>query len=490
MRSYGFVAPQVDHPGVSVPALNEANVRHLLRRTEVVDRPDRVARLMSLGSMSAAVDDVMNVSSSPVPASYSGVDSNWRRGVRLAEHWLGQMATATRPFGERMALFWHGHIVSSMAKVGFAPMAEQIDLYRRTGLGPRNSGGNIATLIKTASVQPAMLEYLDNDRNKATSPNQNFARELMELFVLGVGNYTEADVEAATAAWTGHGRDGATKTYRFRPNRHEASPQRFLGRTINAGTPSAAGNETIDVMLGTGTPGAGTVSAGANAGRPAPHVAAEFLSRKLWQEFGEAESGRVPSGVLRAMTGALLSSNFDIRPWVRAMLLHDDFYASATRTGLVRQPAEYVVALLVATGVPAYGGRKNTIPFWLMEEAGQRLLFPPNVSGWRPNRYWVNASTMTARQAMVSHFLWHLKRDTYDGADAHLQFERGRISRREVETLGADRLVDRFTDLCGLDPAAQTGRRIVDHVNHPSIERWMRLDVPQLLLAAPEMHIA
>ena len=110
----------------------------------------------------------------------------------LTHFWLDQMAhDSARPFQERMAFFWHGHFCSEFGKVGSSMlMREQIDLWRREGLG------NIRSLATTMSTQVAMIRYLDNNQNKKSSPNQNFARELMELFLLGVGNYTEADVEA------------------------------------------------------------------------------------------------------------------------------------------------------------------------------------------------------------------------------------------------------------------------------------------------------
>ena len=389
-----------------MPAFTEANVRHLLRRTEVVDRPDRVDALMGTGSISAAVADVMSVRADPPSASFAGVaDSNWRSGIRISEHWLDQMATITRPFGERMAFFWHGHICSELGKINSAvEMQQQIDLFRRSGVN-----GNISALVKEAAIQVAMLKYLDNDRNYKDSPNQNFARELMELFLLGVGNYTEADVEAATAAWTGHGRPRwDVNEYRYEPEQHDTTPQTFLGQRINDGTGEGAANETIDVILGTGGKRTGTVPAGAEINRNMDTniVAADFLSKKLWQEFGEAASGGVPSGVAAAMRSALIDSGFDIRPWVTAMLNHDDFYAESTKTGLVRQPVEYSVALLVATGLSASDGA----PLYLLDRAGQQPLYPPNVSGWKPNGYWVNASAMGARQELANSMLWRTPR--------------------------------------------------------------------------------
>lgn len=483
-----------------MPAFNEANVRHLLRRTEFVDRPDRVAELTSppFTSMAQVVDNVMAVAANPPSASYDGVpaDSNWQRGVRLSEHWLDQMATAARPFGERMAFFWHGHICSELGKVGSAiEMERQINLFRRTGLGPNDGAtGNIGQLMKDMSIQVAMLKYLDNDQNLASSPNQNFARELMELFLLGVGNYTEADVEAATAAWTGHGRPRwDVDEYRFEPSEHENAPQQFLGRTINDGNGREAGNETIDVILGNGTVPAG---ADTNAGAATRQVAADFLSKKLWQELGEAASRTVPAGVAGAMRSALLNSDFDIRPWVKALLNHDDFYAPATKAGLVRQPVEYVVALLVATGLPAEDGAQ----IWLMDRTGQRLLYPPNVSGWKPNGYWVNASAIGARQEMANSMQWRLQRETWDGDDGYMDVGTERLTKTEVqgrytdtgfiEPISATALVDRLISGLGLNLSGDTRARVIAHLDDDDIERWQRLDALFLLLSAPEMHIA
>ena len=151
-----------------------------------------------------------------------------------------------------------------------------------------------------------MLRYLDNNRNEADSPNQNFARELMELFLLEVGNYTEADVEAATAAWTGHSDNWQTGEYvwldhlpkeRWTPIFHDSSVKQFLGRTINSGgDPRRHGDETIEVILGNGVvpPGADKAH---NRGRPTRLVAAEFLSRKLWVDFANQLP---PSAVIAA----------------------------------------------------------------------------------------------------------------------------------------------------------------------------------------------
>ena len=169
---------------------------------------------MTLGSIPAAVDNILSVSGNPPSVTYTslGEGEGWERGVELTHFWFDRMAhDSQRPMQEKMALFWHGHLVSELGKVGSAElMRGQIDLYRRDGLD------NFRDMVTEMSTQVAMLRYLDNNRNEADSPNQNFARELMELFLLEVGNYTEADVEAATAAWTGHSDNWKTGEYVWR----------------------------------------------------------------------------------------------------------------------------------------------------------------------------------------------------------------------------------------------------------------------------------
>jgi len=477
-----------------VPTLNEENVRHLVRRTEVVDRQERVDALLALDSIADAVDDVMNVSGSVSSATFAGIDrdDDYSRGIRIGEHWMDQMASTARPFGERMAFFWHGHICSGLGKVGDAGlMQEQIDLFRRSGLGTASNSGSVRDLMIDMSTQAAMIIYLDNDRNEADSPNQNFARELIELFLIGVGNYTEADVEAATAAWTGHTARYPDRRYEFDADVHEAAPQDFLGVRINEGAARDAGRETVDVVLGTGSGDTGTVPVGANAGRSTAEVAAEFLSKKLWQEFGEATTGSVPDGVLADMSAALVDSSFDIRAWVRAMLVHDDFYTDEVKSGLVRQPVEYVVALMVATGLDAERGAS----FWLLERAGQRLLYPPNVSGWKPNGYWVNASAMGARQRIAQGYIWELTgREWHDDDDAFFPLGTGRVRKQWLHDrdLSGDAIVDELLRLTGLGTSVSisTRQRLIDHIDDPEIEFWHRLDALLLLLSAPEMHAA
>jgi len=479
---------------MAAPPLTEANVRHLLRRTEFVDRPHRVTELMGLGTIDAAVANVLAVATNPPSVVFTApADRDWERGQDLTHFWLDRMAhDSSRPFQERLAFFWHGHFCSEFGKVGSSMlMREQIDLWRRQGLG------DVRTLAITMSTQVAMIRYLDNNDNKKSSPNQNFARELMELFLLGVGNYTEADVEASAAAWTGHSDqwDDEVSPYRWRENWHDSSRKRFLGQDINIVAATGAwpghGPETITVMLGEGIVPGGADNV-ANRGRRTRDVAAEFLSRKLWTSF--ATDTPPPPAVMTAMRDALTSNDFSVRHWVTAMLTHSDFYTDAVKTGLVRTPVEYVVALLVATGKRS----RDANVTWLMEAMGQRLLFPPNVSGWRPNGYWVNASAMEGRARTAQSFAWASSRDYWKGDDGPLTLAGGSIMRSEITARTAwpeqlpvltnAALVDRLLALMRLQLPASTVAEIVQYANGATV--WERNNALLLLMLAPEMHLA
>ncbi|MGI9644468.1 MAG: DUF1800 family protein [Ilumatobacteraceae bacterium] len=466
-----------------MPAHNESNVRHLLRRAEFVDRQARVDELLALPSLTAAVDNVLATPANPPSVTFRGEDADWERGEHLTHFWLDRMAhDSSRPLQERMAFFWHGHLCSEFGKVGSAElMREQIDLYRRDGLG------NLRDMVKEMSTQVAMLRYLDNNENRASSPNQNFARELMELFLLEVGNYTEPDVEAATAAWTGHTDDWETDLYEWRNDWHDASTKQFLGQTINnGGDPTQHGYEVIDVILGDGVipAGAGNV---ANRERASRLVAAEFLSKKLWQEFADTEQ---PAAAIAAMRDALVGADFDVAPWVRTMLLRDEFYSDAVKNGLVRQPTEFLVSLLVATGRRS----DEASPLWLAEGTGQRLLFPPNVSGWKPNGYWVNASAMERRAAISQSFTWRVLED-YWGEGGAIELAGGGLLKDDIlERIdgvpvmsGAD-IVDALLALSGLWLLPATRSTIAAHLDSLSV--WHRWDAVLLVFLAPENHIA
>jgi uncharacterized protein (DUF1800 family) len=466
---------------MSDPMVSRADAAHLLRRTEFVARPARVDALESM-SREQAVDDVLAVDVDPGSVTFTA-PANWERGQQLVHYWLDRMAIAPRPLQEKLALFWHGHFVSSLDKVEDAHlMREQIDLYRRDGLG------NVRALAIAMSTQVAMLRYLDNNQNFDGSPNQNFGRELMELFLLGVGNYTEADVEANTAAWTGHGDQWDTDQYVWRADRHDATKRAFLGRTTcTSGDPTQHGADAIRTILGNPATIGGTVPVGPNAGRPTRDVAAEFLSRKLWTFFAGTP---IPTPVLDHLRGIAVAQDFAIRPWLRALLLREEFYSTAAKQGLVRSPVDYIVALLAATGLPS----DQATPTWLMQGMGQALLYPPNVSGWKHNGYYISASAFDARVQAARQMMWRVLSGYWDEG-GEMTLVGGTLSRAEITANGSNETgperratIDQIIDLMQIDIGDTT--RAALHQFADQSNKWELPQVVALIFMSPEMHVA
>ena len=345
-----------------------ADIAHLLRRSGFVAPPARVADLAAL-DWPDAVEAVLDTTADPAEGLPDGLLTSggepWRQHITWSHWWLDRCATTPTPLVEKMALFWQGHFVSSFSRVYNVPaLIAQHRIVRRHGLG------DFRELAQQIAVDPAMLWYLDNFLNVRSSPNQNFARELMELFLLGVGNYTEDDVVAVARAWTGHGTvDYRTAEYRFRPEQHDDGAKTLFGITRNWDGP-----QVIDEIL-----------YGARR-----EVAARFLARKLWTFFAHE---RPTDALVEAVAQAFLAADLDIRSALRVIFNRPEFRSLEARQGLVRSPIEYVVAVRHAFGVPC----AELHPDWTLGLMGQVPFNPPNVSGWRPNGYWVNSSAFSGR---------------------------------------------------------------------------------------------
>ena len=351
-------------------AIDPADLAHLLRRTEFVARPARLAELSGF-SLAAAVDNVIDFGANAnpqVPAEFAFHDGNNSYNQRVAAFhwWLDMMAARPRPMQERMTLFWHGHFVSEWDAVDRADhMMAQNQLFRSQGMG------NLLSLTQAMSLQPAMLVYLSNGVNVKGTPNQNFARELLELFTLGVGNYTEDDVVAAARAWTGHNYNGTTKQYEWRPTRHDNDNKTFFGTTKNWDGPDIVNEILRD-----------------NPGKRL--IAAKLIAKKLWEFFAHPKPA---ANIVDELATVFINANLEIAPLVRAILNRPEFYSVEAKQGLVRTPTEWSVALMVHTGLTAAAiGIFN-----FGEGMGQRVFDPPNVAGWKSNNYWMTTSAVSGR---------------------------------------------------------------------------------------------
>lgn len=350
-----------------------ADIAHLLRRTEFVVKADRLAALTAL-SIAAAVDDVLDLTANanPQPPPELMVDDDQHRFdqfVSAANWWIDTMATRPKAIQEKMTLFWHGLFTSATSdgvnRVDL--MMRQNQLYRSAGMG------KMLPLTQRMAVDPAMLFYLSGSNNVKGSPNENFARELMELFTIGVGNYVEDDVAAAARAWTGH--NCVDGTYVFIAARHDNNPKTFFGTTKNWDGP-----EIINEILRD------------NVAKQL--VAAKWITKKLWEFFAHQGPAQV---IVDELAAQFVASDLDVTVLLRAVLNRPEFYSDAAKHGLLRSPVDWQVALRYHTGLMS-----KELGFATRGEAmGQQLFEPPNVAGWKPNGYWLNTSSLSARALLA-----------------------------------------------------------------------------------------
>ncbi len=294
----------------------------------------------------------------------------WLRASRLetdrvAYWWANRMLLSPRPLQERMALFWHGHFATNEDKVrDYRKMLKQLRLFQRLGLG------DFRTLLIGVAQDPAMLAFLDAGVNVKGSPNENFAREIMELFTMGVGHYGEADVREAARAFTGWNYRGLD--FDFNADAHDGGSKRFLGREGRFD-----GVEVIDIIL-------------------AQDAAAEFIAGKLHRHFvGEAldADGR------RELGAWMKAADYDIAAFLERLFLSRHFYAPDVLGTRIKGPVEFVVSTYRKLGLEAVPGAPdfNTVT----ESLGQRLMHPPTVAGWSEGRSWITPSLLFERSNFV-----------------------------------------------------------------------------------------
>jgi uncharacterized protein (DUF1800 family) len=294
----------------------------------------------------------------------------WLRASRLETHrlaywWAHRMLTTQRPLEEKMTLFWHSHFATSEEKVrDHRKMQLQNDLFRT------HATGNFRTLMIAVAQDPAMLAYLDAAANVKGAPNENFAREIMELFTMGVGNYTEQDIREAARAFTGWNYAGLK--FVVNPNQHDSAAKTVLGRSGNFD-----GTQVIDILL-------------------AQPVTAEFMAAKLYRYFVREEL----SAPLQARLGELLrASKYEVAPFLEVLFSSRDFYSDASVATRIKPPVELVISTYRKMGLKEVPG----IPDFndLTESLGQKLLFPPNVAGWANGQSWITPGLLFARGNFV-----------------------------------------------------------------------------------------
>ena len=283
---------------------------------------------------------------------------------RLRAWWCYRMMRSRTPLREKLTLFWHGHFATSIAKVEDAYlMHQQLETLRH------HAWGNFRDLVLAIAKDPAMLVYLDGESNTKEHPNENFAREVMELFTLGIGNYTERDVLEGARALTGWQR-GPKATVEFHPDLHDAERKEFLGRHGRFKT-----EDVVDIlMLQPATP--------------------RFIARKLLVFFVCPE----PSDAVVAEAVHLLAeTRLNVEWFLRDLFRSKYFYSPDCRRCRISSPAEFVLGTCQALGVRMAADELAQ----QMAAMGQELFAPPNVKGWEGEKKWIHSTSWAARVAFA-----------------------------------------------------------------------------------------
>lgn len=284
----------------------------------------------------------------------------------LPAWWLYRMRHTPAALLEKVTLFWHGHFATSAAKVDDVKlMLAQNELLRENALG------SFTAMVKALSRDPAMLLYLDSATNRKTHPNENYAREVMELFCLGLGNYTEHDIQEVARCFTGW----EIRRGRFRFDRYQHD---FGEKTVLGSTGEWDGDDAIHVIL-------------------AQDAAPDFIVRKLVRYFVADEINDWPDALFSPLADELRESQFQIEHTVRRILQSKLFFSTHSIGRKVRSPVELTIGLLrsLESNISMYQLGNE------LQELGQVPFFPPNVKGWDGGRTWINSSTLLARANLV-----------------------------------------------------------------------------------------
>lgn len=398
---------------------NYQDTAHLLRRAGFGADPATIKAAAQDG-LSATTDTLLHPEHTPDTLDDTGILNGLVSLIPPSKNggmptqavkmwWVHRMIASPRPLVEKMTLFWHGHFTS---KDG----GTQGDvLYRQNQLFRQNALGSFRTLTLAVSRDPEMLRYLNGNQNYKAHPNENYARELMELFTTGIGHYTEDDVKAAARAFSGWNLHGGE--FYFNTRQHDNDPKTFMGKTGNWN-----GDDIVDILV-------------------AHPATAQRLCGQLFAYF--AYPNPEPE-VMNALVQTYFTSGYDIRAVVGQIFHSRAFYSDKARYGVIKSPAQYVIGTVKMLGLsravelvlsditpandmaanqaamptpeipgqsapalatpaitrPQAAGRKLGILAGLpvaMRSMGQDLLAPPSVKGWDGGEAWINTSTLLAR---------------------------------------------------------------------------------------------
>ncbi|MBS0198206.1 MAG: DUF1800 domain-containing protein [Planctomycetes bacterium] len=419
-------------------AFGDSEARHLLWRAGFGGTAEQIATLASWGP-EKAVDHILNfekVPGEPIPAdkfdreimrpptpaeremyraAQRAQDENKLAEVRrmrqereqsdrqqmanIQKWWLTRMIETPRPLEEKLTLFWHGLLATN-----YRTIENSYHMFAQNQLFRKHAAGNYGDLLHGLIRDPAMIAYLDNNDSKKNKPNENLAREIMELFSLGIGNYTERDIKEGARALTGFTFED--DDFVFQAKNHDTGQKTIFGKTA-----PFDGDGFVDAIL-------------------AQPACSRYISRRLYHFFvadvppdergGDKELDPAQRSVLRQLASNLAGGNYNIRPVLRKLFLSEHFYEPRFRNQQIKSPVELVVGAIRSLNAPP---RDLSILNDALDLMGQRIFFPPSVKGWDGGRSWINTSTLFVRQNVLAFLLTGKKPQGYDATADTQKFD-------------------------------------------------------------------
>ncbi len=369
---------------MSLYAMPVEEARHLVSRTHFgVTKPllEQYVKMSHIEAVHYLLENTTDTAVTPPPRwvyrRFERPDSNstseedlqkkrriqrmMRRDLKL--WWYGEMLATTSDLTEMMTLFWHNHFVSSLDKVK-SPML----MYRQNVLLRHEAVGSYKKMLYAIIRDPAMLIYLDNTTNTKHSPNENLGRELLELFSMGEGSYSEDDVKNAARALTGYGIDRKTGSFRFKVRQHDYGVKEFLGQRGRFD-----GEDIVRIIL-------------------EQDETALFITRKIWRYF---VSDAPDEDEIRRLAAIFRSSDYRIKPLLEVMLNLESFKNSQNYGSLIKSPVEMTVGTLKSFEIYP---KKLGLLVGINRRLQQDIFYPPNVKGWQGYKEWINTTTLLERR--------------------------------------------------------------------------------------------
>ena len=335
---------------------DEVALGHLLRRAGFGPSPSSHEEFLSLGWRKTVDRMLDELGESPAPPP-EGFDPYVPGATQQV--WLDRMVSGRAMLTEKLAFFWHGHFATSNTKVQDPQLLwTQYELFREKG------GGKFRELVEAVSRDVAMIRWLDGNSNRKGAPNENYARELQELFTLGIGNYSEQDIREIARAFTGWG--SRHHKFVFSEQYHDAGEKTVHGQTGNWD-----GDDIVRIITG----------------RPASRA---FIATELLRFFSTPDPA---ASEVEAVAATLHKTDGSIKDALRTVLLADEFRTRSHYRTLVKSPVEFIVGVLRVSEV-------SPVPLWAhgsLERTGQILFRPPSVKGWPSGAGWLGSAAMVER---------------------------------------------------------------------------------------------